>query len=407
MHVLSTLIAAGAGGGFRKGSGVFQPCQRRISTVKSTACAGVVKEGGGAGESRVFTHMGRHALNARVLRAIPERAPPQMAEGRITAYHRDEELRHVGYNGQKEWNAGARRVPDMAPPNMAEGYCTQYGQGERGGWRGGNNEYVRTVRPSAYGRGPQAARGAMTKPRRSNWYSNSASFDRMLREATREHFDQCTRLKHLPPVSRRTLRRKERRMMVREAEVRFAWFRDGLHRIERYTPLLWYRGKPPMFDFIEMESLTGDPAFRNWEERVREFKFKVRCRWTRGQVDEIHKLKQIGMHHHAQFMSAIEGMAGRGEVGKAQDMVASAQVQARVVKEFMRTEEYKVVMSRLEYRTLFQNKGVRQATRSGDLFIWEIYEKVRIEMENEMGAGGMVANSPAINEEKKPSPPVV
>jgi len=64
--------------------------------------------------------------------------------------------------------------------------------------------------------------------------------------------------------------------MVKEDSFRFASFRDGLWRIAGMVPLKWYQGRPPTFDYIDMESLTGDAAYRNWEYKVREFKCKVK-----------------------------------------------------------------------------------------------------------------------------------
>jgi len=172
--------------------------------------------------------------------------------------------------------------------------------------------------------------------------------------------------------------------MVKEASFRFAWFRDGLWRIAGMVPLKWYQGRPPMFDYIEMESLAGDAAYRNWEDKVREFKFNVKKRWTRGEVDEIRRLEGIGLYHHARFMSVVEDMVGRGDIIKAQEMAASARLQARVVKMFMRSEEYKTMMGPLNYGILFSEKEKRRAVRGGHAFISEIYEYVRMEMLNEM-----------------------
>jgi len=377
------------------------PFLRSDAGVRSTA-ASRVRAGGlseeyfqeeGARQKELYT-LGVRGSDARP-RPLHEAPPPVLREGRRPNYGSHE------HNQPRFFHS---RMIDEAPPSVhPEVQPLHYRQ--RGGnrWRRGEYDYLPRIRPPVYGRGLRVDKNSVRKPLRSTWYRNSASFDNMLQEVTREQFAVSNRLKHLPPVSRRTLRRKERRLMEREAKVRLEWFRDCLHRIARYAPLRWYRGRPPMFDFIEMESLSADPAFRNWEDKVREFKFKVRSTWTRGEVDELRKLEEIGMHYHARFISCLEDMVGRGETVKSGEMVASARVQARVVKEFMRTDEYRTVMERLNYDKLFRDKNKRRAVRRGDIFVWEIYEKVRVEMVNEVEEEVPVVPPPS-QEEKKPSP---
>jgi len=50
---------------------------------------------------------------------------------------------------------------------------------------------------------------------------------------------------------------EERRTMEREAGIRFKWFGDGLRCIDRIAPILWYRGRAPIYDYIEMEAMCG------------------------------------------------------------------------------------------------------------------------------------------------------
>ena len=81
-----------------------------------------------------------------------------------------------------------------------------------------------------------------------------------------------------------------------------------------------------------------------WEEKVREFKFKVQTTWTRDKLDEISNLKKIGMHHHARLLEVLEDVVGRGDIVEARAMASSAKMQASIVKAFMRTRDYKDVM---------------------------------------------------------------
>jgi len=180
--------------------------------------------------------------------------------------------------------------------------------------------------------------------------------------------------------------------MVREAGMRVDWFRESLHVIQRVAPILWYRRRASMFDFANMESLCADPAYRNREERVKEFKYKVRFAWTRGQVDEIERLERIGMHNHAEFLKALQELAGSGDRKKAQEMVFSAQVQARLVKVLMGTHEYKTMMDRLDYPGLFRNMEARRSVPDGATFIWKLYDAVLEEMQ----ATGDVPVVPAV-----------
>jgi len=86
---------------------------------------------------------------------------------------------------------------------------------------------------------------------------------------------------------------------------------------------------------FQMEALCCDPAYHNWGEKVKELHFKVQCRWSIGEVDEVAKLKSIGMHYHAIFLIALLEMAENGEVVKARQMAASVRLPAKVVTAFM------------------------------------------------------------------------
>jgi len=117
-----------------------------------------------------------------------------------------------------------RLIRDAAPPAVVEGLprCVCRGEVVRHHLEE-DAESARRVRSKS-----RPVEGGLQKHRRSNWYSNSYAFDRMLRESSKVHFENCRRLRHLPPVPRRTIRRKERRMMEREAQFRFEKFRDGM-----------------------------------------------------------------------------------------------------------------------------------------------------------------------------------
>jgi len=109
-------------------------------------------------------------------------------------------------------------------------------------------------------------------------------------------------------------------MMVKEAQMGQEWLEDSLVTINRYALILWYERRAPMFDFADLEGMCGDAAYRNWEENVKEFKYKVRFAWQKGQVDEIHKLECIGLHNHAEFLRCLNDMAASGDAKKTSDM---------------------------------------------------------------------------------------
>jgi len=73
------------------------------------------------------------------------------------------------------------------------------------------------------------------------------------------------------------------------------------------------------------------------------------------------------------------------------------------MKFFMRSEEYQTIMGRLSYRQLFREKNKRRAVRGSHLFIWELCEKVRIQMSNEMEEEGVTAAANTFEAEKKAS----
>jgi len=243
------------------------------------------------------------------------------------------------------------------------------------------------------------------QPRKSNWYSNSAAFGRVLAQAAREPFGKCTRLRHLRPATRRTIRRKERRLMVKEAEMRYQWLRECIHFINRCTPILWYRGHPPMFDFLEMEGLSGHPAYRAWEEWVKEFRYKVSFAWTKGQVDEIERLDRIGMHHHTDFLRALNDIAWRGDKVKTDEMAFSAHMQARMVKVLISTPHYRQMMQPLDYSVLFRGREVKRMVPAAHQFLWTVYYDVRADMMHELAAFAGPSPPPATPHAGRDGPP--
>jgi len=100
----------------------------------------------------------------------------------------------------------------------------------------------------------------------------------------------------------------------------------------------------------------------------------------KGQVDEIAKLEAIGMQNHAEFLKSLNKLAASGDDFKTEKMGFSAQIQARVVRKFMATKEYREMMERLEYNALFRNRGKRALIPEGEKFVWKFYNEVHDKM---------------------------